>query len=175
MKINRPTEKRLKKQLEKWKDSDETSGVSADQEPETFRETVESNTLETLDMEVQDLVEELDTRGDALVEHPTVTHARKYQQVLASFLEKSMQLSKEIERVRGRRNLSDLREGNDQKEHVIVRTIDETLDELSEEIINSQDREIDIADRVGELQGLVVDLVSSLKERNPEVTVDGPE
>lgn len=168
MKINRRSEKRLKKQLEKWKDSDQATGVSDTEEPPSFQDTVETNTLETLDMEVQDLVEELDTRGDALVEHPTVTHVRKYQQVLASFLEKSLKLSKEITRVRGRRNLDDLREGNDQKEHVIVRTIDEKMDELSESIIDSQSEEIDIAGRVGDLQGLVVDLVSSLENRNPE-------
>lgn len=168
MKINRRSEKRLKKQLEKWEDSDQATGASDTDEPPSFQDTVETNTLETLDMEVQELVEELATRGDALVEHPTVTHVRKYQQVLASFLEKSLELSKEITRVRGRRNLDDLREGNDQKEHVIVRTIDEEMDELSESIIDSQSKEIDIAGRVGDLQGLVVDLVSSLEDRNPE-------
>lgn len=174
MRINRKSEKRLKKQLEKWKDTDQSTEASDTEEPPTFRETVESNTLETLDMEVQDLVDELDSRGDALVEHPTVTHVRKYQQALASFLEKSLDLSKEITRVRGRRNLDDLREGNDQKEHVIVRTIDEKMDELSDRIIKSQSREIDVAGRVGELQGLVVDLVSSLEDRNPESNQNPP-
>ncbi|MFB6226856.1 MAG: YaaR family protein [bacterium] len=169
MKINRQSKKKLQKQLEKWKDTDEAGGSGeVESEPESFQETVDKNTLETLDMEVQDLVEELDNRGDALVEHPTVTHVRQYQQVLASFLEKSLELSKEITRVRGRRNLEDLREGNDQKEHVIVKTIDEAVDELSEEIIQSQKEEIDIAGRVGDLQGLVVDLVSQLEDRNPE-------
>jgi len=173
MKINRRSEKRLKKQLEKWKDTDQASGTSDSEDPQTFQDTVETNRLETLDMEVQELVEELDTRGDALVEHPTVSHVRKYQQVLASFLEKSLELSKEITRVRGRRNLDDLREGNDQKEHVIVRTIDEAMEELSESIIESQQEEIDIAGRVGDLQGLVVDLVSSLENRNPEAEPPG--
>lgn len=168
MKINRRSEKRLKKQLDKWKESDQSSGAGETEEPQEFRETVEKNRLETLDLEVQDLVEELNKRGEALVDHPSVAHVRKYQQALASFLEKSLELSKEITRIRGRRNLADLQDGNEQKEHVIVQTIDEKIDNLSDAVLNAQSREIDLADRVGELQGLVVDLVSSLENRNPE-------
>lgn len=163
MKINRRSEKRLKKQLDKWKESGEAAGVESEESRRSsFDEAYDENRLEMLDMEVQDLVDELDKRGQALIDHPTPAQIREYQQALASFLDKTMKLSKEIERVSGKRNLKDLREGNEQKEHVIVRTIDEKVDELADSVLKSQEQEIDLAERIGELQGLVVDLVSSI-------------
>lgn len=163
MKINRRSEKRLKKQLNKWKESGESSDVESEESRRSsFDETYDENRLEMLDMEVRDLVDELDKRGQALVDHQTPAQIREYQQALASFLDRTMKLSKEIERVRGKRNLADLRKGNEQKEHVIVRTIDEKVDELADNVLKSQQKEINLAERIGELQGLVVDLVSSI-------------
>lgn len=172
MKINRRSEKRLQKEINKWKESGETGDVTSE-ESTSFQETYDENKLELLDMEVQELVEELDKRGQALIEHPTPDQIREYQQALASFLDKSLKLSKEIQRVQGKRNLQDLREGNDQKEHVIVRTIDEKIDELTEDVLNAQDRELDLAERVGEVQGLVVDLVSSIQPDGDESEPSG--
>jgi len=171
VKINRSSEKRLKKQLTKWKESGEASARDvSDESPQTsFDETYDTNQLQMLDMEVQELVEELDRRGEALVDHPTASHIREYQQALASFLGKAMELSKEIERIQGKRNLKDLREGNDKKEHVIVKTIDENIDDLTNQVLDSQEREIDLAERIGELQGLVIDLVSSLDSKQGDL------
>lgn len=163
MKINRRSEKRLKKELNKWKESGEAGDVESEESRRSsFDEAYDDNRLEMLDMEVRDLVDELDKRGQALIDHPTPAQIREYQQALASFLDRTMKLSKEIERVSGKRNLKDLREGNERKEHVIVRTIDEKVDELADNVLASQKREIDLAERIGELQGLVVDLVSSI-------------
>lgn len=175
MKINRSSEKRLKKQLQKWKDTGEAEQTDSDDTSRsTFDETFDSNKLEMLDMEVQQLVEELDSRGQALVEHPTPTHIREYQQALASFLDKTMTLSKEILRVKGKRNLSDLREGNEQKEHVIVSTIDEKVDNLAHDVLESQQEEIRLSERIGEIQGLVVDLMSTLNDKTTEITEQEP-
>jgi uncharacterized protein YaaR (DUF327 family) len=172
VKINRRSEKQLKKQLDKWKKTGESAaeGPSDETSQSAFDETYDANKLDMLDMEVQDLVEELDKRGDALVKHPTPTHIREYQQALASFLGKAMELSKEIERIQGKRNLEDLREGNDQKEHVIVKTIDQKVDEMANQVLESQEQEIDLAERIGELQGLVVDLMSTIEEDKTEVS-----
>jgi uncharacterized protein YaaR (DUF327 family) len=175
VKINRRSEKRLQKEINKWKESGETGEVSSE-ERSSFEETFDENKLELLDLEVQELVEELDVRGQALIDHPTPDQIRDYQQALASFLDKALNLSKEIQRVQGKRNLQDLREGNDQKEHVIVRTIDEKIDSLTEDVLNAQERELDLAERVGEVQGLVVDLVSSIRpdEDGSETTQNLP-
>lgn len=170
MQINKSSRKRLEKQLKKWKNTGETSEGSPDESStSSFDETYDANKLEMLDLEVQDLVEELDQRGEALINHPTPTHIREYQQVLASFLDKSLSLSKEIQRIKGKRNLKDIQEGNEQKEHVIVSTIDEKVDELANKVLNEQEREIELAERVGEIQGLVVDLMSTLETREPEL------
>jgi hypothetical protein len=177
MKINRTSEKRLEKQLNKWKEAGETAAEETTEgsEQSSFEETYDTNKLEMLDLEVQELVEELDKRGEALVNHPSASHIREYQQALASFLGKAMELSKEIERIQGKRNLEDLREGNDKKEHVIVKTIDEKVDTLANRVLDNQERELDLAERIGELQGLVVDLVSSLDEKQGELAGDtGP-
>lgn len=164
MKVNRPSEKRLKKQLNKWRESGDVSSDTSADGAESFQESVQEQEIELLDMEVHDLVEELEKRGQALVNHPSVIHIRQYQQAMASFLKKSLELSKEIERMTGRRNIQDIKEGKEKKEHVIVNTIDEKMEVVAENILNQETDNLNLVDRVGELQGLVVDLVSTIND-----------
>ncbi|MGM0381695.1 MAG: DUF327 family protein [bacterium] len=177
MKLNRALDKKLKKQVDRWKNSAKKAGDSSlleseeEKETEKFQETIEGRKLELLDMEVQDLVDEIKSTGQTLVEHPTPTHARHYQRAIASFLKKSQQLSKQVERILAQRKfgvseaLSSGRgeEDPNTKEHVIVKTIDEKMDKITKAVMENESDKIDLSQNVEEIRGLVVDLVSSIR------------
>lgn len=177
MKLNKALDKKLKRQVNKWKDSAQKAGDSGlleseSEETEKFQKTVKNQKFELLDMEVKDLVEEIQSTGQMLVEHPTPTHARHYQRAIASFLKKSQQLSKQVKEIKAERKfgvseaLSTGRgeEDPNTKKHKIVSTIDEKLDNVTSAVIENEEERIDLAQNVEEIRGLVIDLVSKIKD-----------
>ena len=177
MKIDRPSDRELKNELKRWKAAAGKSGdsgeiKSATENTASFEEAVGSRELELLDMEVRDLVSEIDKRGQALIDNPTIPHARRYKQAVASLLKKALSLSKQVEKVSGRRNLnlaqalsSALGDDGDpqEKTYVIVNTIDEKTDRLVNAILKNETGRIDLAASVNEIKGLVVDLLSEVR------------
>lgn len=178
MKVDRTSDRELKNQLKRWKKSALKSGdgsqVSAEtEEPVSFGAAVSQRELELLGMEVRDLMDEIDSRGQALVDNPTITHARHYKQAMASFLKKTLSLSKKVEKIQGHRHLnlnqalsSALGDGENspEKTYVIVNTIDEKTEKLTEAILNNETDRIDLAKNVNEIKGLVVDLLSRVED-----------
>lgn len=167
MKLNRTTDKSLKDELDRWKaetgKGSETSEAS--EEAQTFENAIAQREFDLLDMEVQDLVEEVTDRGEKLKQAKTPENARRYKQAMASFLKKALELSREVQVKRGKRSLSisDL-QNNEEKKHRIVNKIDEKMDNLTQTVVNREQENIDIADHVDEIKGLVVDLVATVKE-----------
>lgn len=167
MKVNRPSDKKLKDRLESWKaesgESAESSAVEGE-EP-AFDKAVSRETIEMLDMEVKDLVVEIKKRGKVLSERPTISNLRHYKQAMASFMKKSLDLSKEVKSLEGRRSIQDIQQGEEKKVHHIVTTIDERVDDLTESIVDKEQDRVDVTDMVGEIKGLVVDLVDKVEQQ----------
>lgn len=139
----------------------EGEGISQrpDETKQEFKQRVKEESLDFLEMELQDLLLEVDERGKALVQHPSVTHARQYKQALASFLKEALEDSRAIKRLQGTRNVSELKNGEDDKEHVVVEVVDDTTDEMIDIVRSHQEKSRKLAERVGEIRGLLVDLV----------------
>jgi uncharacterized protein YaaR (DUF327 family) len=168
MKVNRPSEKKLKENLESWKSesSGDTEGVDGDES--VFDRAVSRETIEMLDMEVQDLVVEIKKRGSLLTDKPTIEKLHEYKQAMATFLKKSLALSKEVKSIQGRRSIDDIRQGNEEKTHRIIDTIDERMDDLTESIVEKEQDRVEVTDMVNEIKGLVVDLVSEVEQQADE-------
>ncbi len=176
MKLNRALDKKLKRQVDSWKESARKAGDSdllETEEDEKFQEKVEGRKLELLDMEVQDLVDEIKSTGQILIEHPTTAHARHYQRAIASFLKKSQQMAKQVDRILAQRKFgvsealaSDRDEDPNTKEHVIVKTIDEKMDKILNAVMENETERIELSQNVEEIRGLVIDLVSSIRGRD---------
>ncbi|MFP4686730.1 MAG: DUF327 family protein [bacterium] len=177
MKVDRTSDRELKNQLKRWKKSALKSADNSQikTEPEdTFGAAVSQKEFDLLDMEVRDLVTEIDKRGQALVDNPTITHARHYKRAIASFLKKTLLLSKKVKKIQGHRNLNLTRalssaigdnENNPyEKTYLIVNTIDEKTEKLTEAILNKETERIDLAENVNEIKGLIVDLLSRVKD-----------
>lgn len=168
MKINRPTNKKLDKRLKDWKaEAKKGEGASdVDRDQATFDRVVSREKLQLLDMEVQDLVVEIKKRGTVLSEQPTMKNLRSYKQVMASFLKKSLHLSKEVTTIQGKRpNVRARMQGAQEKTHHVVQTIDEKLDDLTTSIVSKEQGRVEVTEMVGEIKGLVVDLVKGIRDQ----------
>ncbi|MFB6357115.1 MAG: DUF327 family protein [bacterium] len=174
MRINKSSDKKLKDQLKKWKsgEGEETGeGETIDSQStdeSTFGATVRSQKIKLLDMQVNDLVDEIKQRGNSLVQRPSVSNLNQYKEAMASFLKKAQDMAKQIKKLTGRRSFEDIKEGNEEKTHVIVDTIDEKMDTLTDKLMNREQERIDVNEDVGEIRGLVIDLVSTLEEARPD-------
>lgn len=171
MRTNPLSNKQLRRQLKRWKRAGEHAGSppsgSEASDSADFDHAVQKQELRQLEGSLEELVQQLTRRGQTLVDSPTPSHLNRYKQALSSFLKQALRLSRGIERLTGRRNLPHLREGEKEKEHVVVVTLDDQLSRLTRQVIEAQDAHVDVADQVGEIRGLVVDLVSSLSSRVP--------
>ncbi len=169
MKVNRTIDKKLRDQLDRWKTETGKTGegeeTATTEDTQTFEKAIAEREFELLDMEIQDLVEEVTRQGEKLKENQTPKTARRYKQVMASFLKKALEMSREVEVRKGKRSLSleDLQK-NEEKQHHIVKTIDEKMDKLTKAVVNRQEENIDLANHIDEIKGLVVDLVATVKE-----------
>ncbi len=171
MQINKALDKQLKDSLSGFKTTEggEAGATAAPgEEAEDFKKTIKKREFELLDMEVQELVEEVTERGEQLKENQTPENAHRYKQAMASFMKKALKLSRKVEVKRGKRSLSlsDLQK-NDEKKHRIVEKIDERMDKLTEALVSRQEENIDVAGHVDQIKGLVIDLVSAIKEPAP--------
>ncbi len=168
MKINRTTDKQLQDSVKSWKpDGGEKAAASAapGEESKPFEKAVAQKEFKFLDLEVQELVKEVASRGEELKDKQVPERARRYKQALASFLKKALELSRVVEVRQGKRSLSiaDL-QNKEEKQHRIVKTIDAKLEKLTDSLIEQQEENIDIAEHVDEIKGLVLDLVSTIGE-----------
>ncbi len=169
MKINRTIDKQLQDSVKSWKSgAGETAAAKPGEESKPFEKAISRKNFELLDLEVKELVQEVTERGEELKEKPVPEQARRYKQALASFLKKALSLSQTVEIRRGKRSLSiaDL-QNQEEKQHRIVKKIDEKIDRLTTALIEQQETNIDIAEAVDEVKGLVIDLVSTITDPGP--------
>lgn len=102
--------------------------------------------------ELQKALDEIDKKGQALIENRTVETLLEYKSMIREFVEETVQKGFEI---RERRGFS--RTGRNKVLRTVAE-IDSKLTELTNLILKREHKEINILKKVGEIQGLLVNL-----------------
>ncbi len=102
---------------------------------------------------LQQALDEIDKKGQALVENRTVETLFEYKNMIRDFIEETVTKGYEI---RERRGFS--RTGRNKVMRTVVE-IDSKLAELTNLIIKREHKEINILKKVGEIQGLLINLI----------------
>lgn len=102
---------------------------------------------------LQEALDEIDKKGQALVENRTVENLYTYKELIKSFIEEAVNEGFEI---RERRGFS--RTGRTKVMRTVAE-IDVKLIELTNLIIKREHKEIGVLKKVGEIQGLLVNLI----------------
>ncbi|OOB78990.1 MAG: hypothetical protein BEN19_08395 [Epulopiscium sp. Nuni2H_MBin003] len=120
-----------------------------------FRFTLISNIGEE---ELQDkltaLIEKITEQGNKLSEHMDVRDVKLYRQMVGEFMNEITTRSHKF----SRENILDRRGRH--RVYGIVRTVNDKLDELAQELMKTEKNQIDILERVGEIKGLLLDIAT---------------
>lgn len=104
---------------------------------------------------LEDLIDSVHERGDRLKEHPTPNNIAEYRKSVSDFLQFIVKHAFEAEKIEGSR-FHPLKK---QYGYTVIRVINEKLDALAAGILQSQFSQLDILQKVDEINGMIVDLV----------------
>ncbi len=119
----------------------------------TFKFMLASNIAESdLQAHLSSLMEQIDAEGKKLAKRRDVRDMKHYRGLVKEFLNEVVTRSHEF----SRENFLDRRGRH--RVYGIVRLVDENLDALAQELMKDEKDNIDILGRIGEIQGLLLDI-----------------
>ena len=122
---------------------------------DSFKFTLLSNIEEAdLQAKVGALLNEISEQGKKISKHTDVRDMKRYRELIKSFLNEVVYRSHKF----SRENFLDRRGRH--RVYGIVRLIDENLDELAEELLKEEKDNIMILSKVGEIRGLLLDILT---------------
>ena len=103
---------------------------------------------------IKEMIESITTQGNKLSEHMDIRDLKLYRGMISNFINEVVVNSHKF----SRDNFLDKRGRH--RVYGIVRVVNEKLDALAKELIKSEKNQMDILDRVGEIQGLILDIIT---------------
>ncbi len=98
------------------------------------------------------MMQEITAQGDKLAKHRDIKDMRKYRSLIKDFMNEVISRSHEF----SRENFLDRRGRH--RVYGIIRLVDETLDELAQELMKDEKDNISILGKIGEIRGLLLDI-----------------
>jgi uncharacterized protein YaaR (DUF327 family) len=103
---------------------------------------------------VEGLLDDVHEAGEALKQDPVFGPLNGYKKAVRRFLRYVLENSIEIEETLGIRNPRTMQ----QKKYVMIRVVDERLENLAAHVLKNQADQLDILRRIDEIHGMLVDL-----------------
>ncbi len=107
-----------------------------------------------LEEKLSNMIEKITEQGNKISEHMDIRDVKVYRQMISEFMNEITTGSHKF----SRENILDKKGRH--RVYGIVRNVNEKLDELAQELMRSEKNQLDILDRVGEIQGLLLDLAT---------------
>lgn len=131
--------------------------VDTNMKPDTadgsFKFTLASAVGETqLQERLTILLDQITNQGDRIAKHMDIRDMKKYRGSIKEFLNEIVNRSHKF----SRENFLD-RKGR-HRVYGIIKLVDKTLDELANELLKDEKDHISILSRIGEIQGLLLDI-----------------
>jgi uncharacterized protein len=115
---------------------------------------------EKLDLAPERALDEIHDIGEKLKKNPSLTLVKEYRQAVGTFvryvIRKGFVLEKQ--KLKGFKVLK-LRPG-EQPELTVVRIVDKKLNELARQVLKNQKEQLEILQKIDEIQGILVDLIT---------------
>ena len=128
---------------------------SVDSGDDSFKFTLIRNIEEKdLQEKLNSMMEQITVQGDKISKHMDIKDMKKYRELVKGFLNEVVSRSHEF----SRENFLDRRGRH--RVYGIIRLIDKNLDELASELVEDEKDHIAILDRIGEIKGLLLDILT---------------
>ena len=103
---------------------------------------------------LKEMVTQITEQGAKIAEHMDIRDLKVYRGLISNFMNEVVVNSHKF----SRENFLDRRGRH--RVYGIVRVVNEKLDELAQELLKTEKNQMDILDRIGEVQGLLLDIVT---------------
>ena len=121
----------------------------------TFKFTLASHIAEAdLQARLNTLMEEITMQGDKLAKKRDIRDMKKYRGLIKDFMNEIINRSHQF----SRENFLDRRGRH--RVYGIIRMVDQTLDELAQELVKEEKSHITILEKIGEIRGLLLDILT---------------
>ena len=122
---------------------------------DSFRFTLTS-AIEDADLQtkINRMLQDINVQGKLIARHMDIREMKKYRGLIKDFLNEIVNRSHKF----SRENFLD-RKGR-HRVYGIIRLVDENLNELAEELIKDEVDHITILNKIGEIQGLLLDILA---------------
>ena len=107
-----------------------------------------------LQARVDELLNDITAQGNRLAEHMDIRDMKRYRGLVKDFLNEVVYRSHKF----SRENFLDRRGRH--RVYGIIRLIDKNLDELASELVEDEKDHISILDKIGEIRGLLLDILT---------------
>ena len=125
----------------------------ANQSDGTFKFTLASHIQEAdLQARLNTLMEEITMQGDKLAKKRDIRDMKKYRGLIKDFMNEIINRSHQF----SRENFLDRRGRH--RVYGIIRMVDQTLDELAQELVKDEQDNLAILAKIGEIRGLLLDI-----------------
>ena len=129
------------------------SQTSVSQSDGTFKFTLASHIQEAdLQARLNSLMEEITMQGDRLAKKRDIRDMKKYRGLIKDFMNEIINRSHQF----SRENFLDRRGRH--RVYGIIRLVDQTLDELAQELVKDEKDNLAILAKIGEIRGLLLDI-----------------
>ena len=119
----------------------------------TFKFTLASHIQEAdLQARLSSLMEEITMQGDRLAKKRDIRDMKKYRGLIKEFMNEIINRSHQF----SRENFLDRRGRH--RVYGIIRMVDQTLDELAQELVKDEKDNLAILAKIGEIRGLLLDI-----------------
>lgn len=120
---------------------------------DSFKFTLSSHIEEAeLQARLNSLMEEITMQGEKIAKRKDIRDMRKYRGLIKDFMNEIVSRSHSF----SRENFLDRRGRH--RVYGIIRLVDETLDELAQELVKEESDNITILNKIGEIRGLLLDI-----------------
>lgn len=128
---------------------------AAEEVDDTFKFTLTS-AIEDSDLQekLNTMLRDISVQGNLIARHMDISEMKKYRMQIKEFLNEIVNRSHKF----SRENFLD-RKGR-HRVYGIIRLIDANLDELAKLLMEDEKKHIDILDKIGEIEGLLIDIVT---------------
>ncbi|RKD24686.1 hypothetical protein BEP19_07360 [Ammoniphilus oxalaticus] len=103
---------------------------------------------------LQQLLQEVEQRGEQLRQRQTIEQLRAYQASVRKFVKEAVDHGVGLKETRG------FSFRGDERRLKIVQQLDEKLLALTDQLLEEQETTIDLLDRIGEIKGLLLNLIT---------------
>ncbi|NLL70500.1 MAG: YaaR family protein [Epulopiscium sp.] len=107
-----------------------------------------------LQKKLQGLMEEITTQGKKLADHMDVKDMKQYRVLIAEFIQEAVSHSHQF----SRENFLDRRGRH--RVYGIVKLVNKEVDELAQELIQKEKNHLRILEKVDEIRGLLLDIIT---------------